>query len=172
MSIDPQNPYVTPVSDPIPETSPIIGAQLASLGERFLGSLIDGLIMLAIALPAGLVTGATGAVNPANKAESLGFNIGVSLVVFAVFLAINWKSLNATGQTIGKKVVKTRIVTLQNEKPAINDLLKRYAFLNLIGIIPFVGWIGSLVNVLFVFKADRRCIHDLIGKTKVIKATV
>jgi len=98
--------------------------------------------------------------------------IVVGLIGFAVFLGINWKSLNATGQTIGKKVAKTRIVTLQDEKPIIADLIKRYAFYNLVGIIPFVGWIVSLVNVLYVFKSDRRCIHDIVAKTKVVQATV
>jgi len=128
--------------------------------------------MFAIAFPAGLAAGAAGLVNQSSAAESLGFTIGVSIVAFAAFLAINWKPLNASGQTIGKKVAKTRIVTMSGEKPPINDLLKRYAFYQLIAAIPLVGGIASLVNVCFVFRNDRRCLHDLVAKTQVIKATV
>jgi uncharacterized RDD family membrane protein YckC len=35
----------------------------------------------------------------------------------------------------------------------------------LIGIIPFYG----LVDVLFIFREDKRCIHDLIAGTHVVQ---
>ena len=36
--------------------------------------------------------------------------------------------------------------------------------------IPFLGPLFSLVNVCFIFRDDRRCIHDLMADTVVVKA--
>jgi uncharacterized RDD family membrane protein YckC len=35
--------------------------------------------------------------------------------------------------------------------------------------IPLLGGLFSLVNVCFIFRDDRRCIHDLIADTIVVK---
>lgn len=39
----------------------------------------------------------------------------------------------------------------------------------LIGGIPVVGMIFSIVDPLFIFQESRRCVHDLIADTVVIK---
>lgn len=94
----------------------------------------------------------------------------ITILCFVIFIAIQWTFLNATGQTIGKKVLKTRIVTMDGKKPVIGDLIfKRYMFMNLIGIIPWVGSVVAVVDALMVFKADRRCLHDLIAGTQVVR---
>ena len=36
--------------------------------------------------------------------------------------------------------------------------------------LPFIGWLLGLVNILMIFRADRRCGHDLIAGTQVVKA--
>ncbi|MBD3392455.1 MAG: hypothetical protein GF418_10265 [Chitinivibrionales bacterium] len=36
--------------------------------------------------------------------------------------------------------------------------------------IPILGSLFALINVLFVFREDHRCIHDLIAGTKVVSA--
>ena len=38
-----------------------------------------------------------------------------------------------------------------------------------IGGIPFVGFIFTIVDPLFIFQESRRCVHDLIADTLVIK---
>jgi uncharacterized RDD family membrane protein YckC len=165
-----ENPYSAPATDPT-VADPFNGQlQLATPSERFLGAFIDGLINMAIILPLGFFMGlySTGAGD--KPGGSIMLNVVLGLVGFAIFVAIHWTFLNSTGQTIGKKVAKTRIVTMAGEKPGMGDLVgKRYAFMNLIGIIPLVGSILPLVNVLFVFRKDRRCLHDLIGGTQVVK---
>jgi len=40
----------------------------------------------------------------------------------------------------------------------------------LISAIPVVGSFFVLIDTLLVFRADRRCVHDLIAGTKVVKA--
>ena len=44
----------------------------------------------------------------------------------------------------------------------------RYFPLAVIAQIPFAGGIFSLIDCLFIFREDRRCIHDLIAGTKVV----
>jgi len=40
--------------------------------------------------------------------------------------------------------------------------------MGLIGIIPAIGGIIQIVNILFIFRDDRKCIHDLIAGTVVV----
>jgi hypothetical protein len=42
----------------------------------------------------------------------------------------------------------------------------------LIGAIPYIGPLFSLVNVLFIFREDYRCVHDHIAGTIVVQARV
>ena len=43
--------------------------------------------------------------------------------------------------------------------------------MTLIGIFPAIGGIIQLVDILFIFRDDRKCIHDLIAGTVVISVT-
>ncbi|MEA2700447.1 MAG: hypothetical protein QOI66_4718, partial [Myxococcales bacterium] len=38
----------------------------------------------------------------------------------------------------------------------------------IISAIPYLGGLYALVDALFIFRDDRRCIHDLIAGTRVI----
>ncbi len=163
-----ENIYAAPNTDPtLPVTSdtPLV---LAELGDRFLGALIDGLIMVPVVIPiyfaAGLMSGVTSGAKPSYLSTAI-----ATILVAAIAIAIQYTFLKATGQTIGKKVMKTRMVTLEGNKPEMPDLLKRYGFMYLLGIIPIGGVVISLIDTFMVFKADRRCLHDLIGNTKVVK---
>ncbi|HEY8962240.1 MAG TPA: RDD family protein [Luteolibacter sp.] len=165
-----ENPYAAPVTDPTVASPVDAPLHLATLGQRFGGALIDALINMAIIFPLSFAMGFYS--TRAGHKLSLMETTGMGLAGFAIFLAIHWVFLNATGQTIGKKVAKTRIVTMDGRKPGMGDLAgKRYAFMNLIGIIPLAGSILSLVNILFIFRNDRRCLHDLIAGTQVVQVT-
>ena len=45
----------------------------------------------------------------------------------------------------------------------------RYFPVQLVGNIPFIGPLLGIVNVLLIFRADRRCGHDLIAGTRVVR---
>lgn len=168
-----ENPYEAPTVNEVMAETPQATAELAGLGDRFAGALIDGLINAAFV--ALLIFGAIAAGLIGSFAEfgELGFlpSLAFSIFSFAFYIGINWKFLSTSGQTIGKKVAKTRIVTMDGRVPSMVDLVgKRYAFFSLIGLIPFVGGLLSLVNILFIFGSERRCLHDLLAGTRVIKA--
>lgn len=129
--------------------------ELATKTQRFLAALADGVV---VGVP--YVVGSLEAVpEPVRLLGVLG-----SLALLVVQLVL----VSKRGQTIGKRLVGIRIVmkdTLENGGFVVN-VLKR-GFLNgLLSLIP--GYF--LVDSLFVFREDRRCIHDLIAGTSVIKA--
>ena len=166
-----ENPYSTPVADPTLAVDPsaYAGTQLATLSQRFLGAFVDGLISIVAAIPVIVVLFMVGAMK-GGQGMGAGVSIVAGLIVFAICMAIQYTPLKQSGQTWGKKAAKTRIVTMQGTQPSIGDLIgKRYTFFQLIGLIPFIGTIASLVNILMIFKKDRRCLHDLIAGTQVIQ---
>jgi uncharacterized RDD family membrane protein YckC len=65
-----------------------------------------------------------------------------------------------------------RIVSFDDESnPGFVKAFLLRVFVNgLIGAVPFVGFVYSLVDIFFIFRDDRRCLHDLIAGTKVVKA--
>ena len=98
--------------------------------------------------------------------------VSSTLVVIAVLALLAYPIVQVVllveyGQTIGKRLGGIRIVMMsagENGGFVPNVLLR--AWLNfIIGIIPLYG----LVDVLFIFREDRRCIHDLIAGTRVIR---
>ena len=47
---------------------------------------------------------------------------------------------------------------------------RRYLFANGVGMIPFIGGLISIVNICFIFRGDKRCLHDLVAGTQVVNA--
>ena len=139
---------------------------LATRGSRLVAKLIDWAVFVAPiilffipSIVAGDAVDAPGFVRIALA--SLGL---ISILAIAVVQIV---LLSKDGQTIGKKALHIRIVkvsTGQNGGFVPNVLLR--GWLNfLIGVIPFY----RLVDVLFILRKDRRCIHDLIAATRVIQ---
>ena len=76
--------------------------------------------------------------------------------------------LTKDGQTLGKHVLGIRIVKRDTGENGgfVRNVLLRFIFNRLLGIIPLYG----LVDILFIFRGDRRCIHDMIAGTQVVNA--
>lgn len=95
-----------------------------------------------------------------------------ALMGFAVFLVLNGYLLATRGQTIGKVAAQTRIVSMEDRKilPLWKLISLRVLPVSLVSIIPAVGSLATLIDILFIFRGDRRCVHDHIAGTIVIKA--
>ncbi|MCE9518347.1 MAG: RDD family protein [Verrucomicrobia bacterium] len=173
-SATPMNPYAPPQTNIIPNNT-VNGLQLASLGSRLLAVILDGVIGVALMIPLFI-----GLFILSSNAESNGepnFSpvviglIGLSVVLFIGLVIYNLILLATRGQTIGKKLMSIRIVTHpEGANPGgVKTILLR-AFVNgLIGAVPVLGPIYSLVDICFIFRDDRRCIHDLIAGTQVVQ---
>ena len=141
--------------------------QLASRWKRLIGATIDGLLMMLIAFPIMKVIG----IFPQGQGMPLGQHILGSVIGIVIFLGLHGYFLAKNGQTIGKKIVKTRIVNINGELcPFAKMFVLRYVILWIITMIPIIGTIYGIVDSLFIFGKEKRCIHDYIAGTKVIYA--
>jgi uncharacterized RDD family membrane protein YckC len=148
--------------------------ELAGRGTRLGAAILDGIILLVILVPLMYFGGYWKTAMAAAQAGS-GVGIGTTLmwalIGFVVFVAVQFVPLNASGQTWGKRITKIKIVDLAGNKPPIGRLLGlRYFPMQVAANIPFVGPLIAIVNVLLIFRNDRRCGHDLIAGTKVVHA--
>ena len=97
----------------------------------------------------------------------------MGFVGIVAFVALNGYLLATSGQSIGKRIVGTRIVSVHDGKilPFGKVIGLRYLPFWVIAQVPFIGQvITGLVDPLFIFRGDKRCLHDLVAGTKVIKA--
>ncbi len=140
----------------------------ARRGTRLVAQLIDSMTGLLFLLPAGLMLALDGGdlenITPATSLVLLG--CASALLILQGYL------LAEHGQTIGKKLLDIRIVRWEDDaKPGfVKAFLLRLFVPGLIGAIPVVGPCFTLVDILFIFRPDRRCAHDLIAGTKVVKS--
>jgi uncharacterized RDD family membrane protein YckC len=144
-------------------------AQLAGRGARLGGAIIDTLILLGMWWVVGLVT-------PWNlfspKMANAGFVslLGMTLAGVVMFAAMHGYLLATRGQTVGKMLLGMRIVRSDGSPATFARLLGlRYAVGGLITVVPVVGMAYALVDSLMIFRANRRCLHDLIADTIVVK---
>ena len=143
---------------------------LASRGARFGASFIDGLILLLIIVPLGFLVGFYQIVFE-QGVPTTAQNLTMAVAGVGAFLLVNSYFLNLNGQTIGKKIVGIKIVDLNGEKPAFAKLLGlRYVPQWIVSYIPFINTPLVLIDILFIFRSDKRCVHDLIAGTQVVEA--
>ena len=89
------------------------------------------------------------------------------LLLLAIFI-VQAVLLTRDGQSLGKKALDIRIVVYRTGENGgfVPNVLLRVVVNGLLGFIPLY----PIVDVLFIFRKDRRCIHDLIAGTVVVKA--
>ena len=126
--------------------------ELASRGRRLGAAFIDGLLF---AIPYAMVKYGGGFVA----------NLGGFILFLALFGYQCWL-VTQQGQTIGKRQLGIRIVAAEDgSNPGFVRVVVLRTFVNsLIAIIPLYG----LIDVCFIFRGDRRCVHDWIARTKVV----
>jgi len=161
-----QNPYGSPEA----VVADFAESSLAGRGERLGAAIIDTIILLVIMLPLMFFGGYWQVAMSAGGEVPFLTTVLWALVGLAVFVAVQWVPLNANGQTWGKRMLGIRIVDMDGDKPPIVQLIcLRYLPIQLASNIPVIGIVVALVNVLLIFRADRRCGHDLIAGTQVVK---
>jgi uncharacterized RDD family membrane protein YckC len=140
--------------------------QLADRGTRLVAVLLDSVVALPLVI-LGVVVAVVGKGNDTVVAIGIGVVVlaALALVVYQIVL------LSTRGQTLGKRWMKVKIVALDGTNPGFVKAVLLRAFVNgLIGGVPYLGMIYSLVDILMIFREDRRCIHDLIAGTRVVVA--
>ena len=79
--------------------------------------------------------------------------------------------LHRTGQTFCKKMLGIKIVRNDGSRAGLGRIFWLRMFVpGLVGAIPLVGGLFGLIDPLFIFGEEKRCLHDLIADTIVVTA--
>ena len=143
---------------------------LASRGRRLGAAMLDGLSIMVVSLPVMYFTGGFDGIAQGVQ-PSFAYSLAMGALGLVVFALINFQFLKATGQTLGKKALSIKIVTVDGHLPTLgNHTIKRYGVYFVPGQIPVVGQIFSMLNILFIFGKSKRCIHDYAAGTMVVNS--
>jgi uncharacterized RDD family membrane protein YckC len=163
------NPYAPPKAQVVDYVAPAV-ADLAGRGERLGAAILDSLIGLLWVVPIWMFLGIFSAIRGGHQPPLQITAVGALMSLLA-YVVVNGYFLNATGQSLGKKMVGIRIVSLDDSNPGLGKLLLlRIAPISLAALIPVVGQVVSMLDALFIFSRQRRCLHDLLAGTKVVRA--
>ena len=164
MSANP-NPY----SPPLAEVAELQGSgvELGSRGARLGAVTVDLLVqVLALWLASRLVPWS---IFEGDESPSiLVLNTGLGLVLFV--LVQGWL-LVKRGQTVGKMLLGLRITRPDGRAVGAARLLGlRYGIGYVLGGVPVFNMVYGLIDALMIFRESRRCLHDVIADTIVVKA--
>jgi uncharacterized RDD family membrane protein YckC len=146
----------------------------ASFGDRLFASIIDiviinGFLRLLLIPIVGVINN-----TPNNVYQNI---LGVVIILLIQFLVyLGYFAVFAyyrNGQTLGKKLLKIKVVSLEGEDLSLNKFLFRELVAR--GVLTLgVLLIGKLANLWYLtylraLSKDSMALHDLVAKTKVIK---
>lgn len=166
---DSTNPYQPPGAEFAPEikSDPLLPSRWKRLGA----AAIDMAIGLVCAIPAILYQSYVLKI-PWGEAVPYEHEIVVFIYSAAAFFAVNGYLLIKRGQTVGKLALGIKIATAYYTKPSLFSLtvIRTYAF----WLLSYNEWLLllGLVDVLFIFRKDKRCIHDHVARTTVVDQSI
>lgn len=140
----------------------------ASLGDRFLASLLDGFIVAALSIPS-LIFYFIGIANLTSydPGSAFQFFVFAALLYILPLIYVFIKDGLGEGQSWGKKALGLMVVYLPDNTPCtIGQSCLRSLVTSLFAIVPFVGW---LIEPIMVLAADDgRRLADKAASTQVI----
>lgn len=166
--MDEHNPYAAPEAEI--ESGDDADSRLATRWQRFRAAFGDTMfvvIAMRVVLP---VLGINGNTSP-----------GASSVTYLItFFMLQSYFLITNGQTLGKKITGIKIVDSDGNLPSFKQILLRYSpmiLINSLAGLLTTASIGALaaLNILamadnlLIFRASRKCFHDDLAGTQVIK---
>lgn len=169
MSSDPHDPRYAPPQARVEDIeAPAQGLQLAGRSRRFWAAMIDFGVLIA----GSLLIRAFTPFDPWDASAAYwAFHPANAVVGFALFLAINGWLLVQRGQTVGKALLKIRIARPDGAAASAGRVLGlRYGLGYVTVAFPLVGELYGLIDCLLIFRSSRRCLHDDIAGTIVVRA--
>ena len=144
--------------------------RLAGRGRRLVATLIDMLLVPALTV---LLVMITGVMEHAEAYRNSLWMLNVFVLAVVSYLILNGYWLFTRGQTVGKRVMKVAMVaTSTGERAAFWKLVcvRALFFPLLFVVISPVLALLPIVDQGFVFRKNRRCVHDLAAGTSVVRA--
>ncbi len=167
--LPPVNPYAAPaarVTDVVAEEQ-----TLADRGTRLAAAIVDSLVFAGVAILMAIILPLLRGRGPEQNAMLAGI-IGLLFIgAMLAIIVINCVLLHRYGQTIAKRLFKIKIVRSDGSPCSLlRVIFARWLPVALLGAIPLLGYIVSLLDPLLIFREDYRCLHDHIADTVVVKA--
>jgi uncharacterized RDD family membrane protein YckC len=96
--------------------------------------------------------------------------VGIGFITALIYAIVNWVLISTSGQSVGKKLVGTRIVKFDTGAlPGfLYGVVLRIWVMGLIS--ACIGACAVILDGAIIFGQERRCLHDYIASTKVIVA--
>lgn len=145
---------------------------LAGRWRRLGAWLIDAILVPSLTLFLVMVAGV---VEDAEDYTNNWWMLWVLLIAIVSYLILNGYGLMRRGQTIGKQMMGIAIVSHMSAQNTIGAQLWKLIFIRalffpvsfLIVVPPFL--LLPLLDHLLIFRSNRRCLHDLLAGTMVIR---
>ena len=139
--------------------------QLASIGQRVAGALVDGLLTSMVVVVPLLL----GVIELDRLESQLPAPVVLGLFLFGAIYTVVPTAV--WGQTLGKIAVGTRVVVeADGSVPGWRRAALRWALPGVAGRLPYIGLVVSLaVMASLVFDRRRRGLHDRLAGTIVVK---
>jgi uncharacterized RDD family membrane protein YckC len=104
-----------------------------------------------------------------------GISLYIGGVIYIALVIVTIVLVQRNAQTIGKKLVGIKVARKDGSRASLGRIFWLRNVVNtLVGmvllIVPFVGGLYSLIDALMIFGEQRRCCHDYIADTIVIRA--
>jgi uncharacterized RDD family membrane protein YckC len=184
----PANPYAPPGSEfNVGLVAAAQGAELAERGTRLAAASLDGLLVTVPLLPMlflGIYLGFRGAMNSRGSPgaiSALPSPAETPIIAIAIFAGLGffavlgvaiyqWMLISRTGQSLGKKWMGIRIEKVDGTRLTFGaGVVLRNWVPKVMGAVPYLGAIFHLVDCFYIFREDRRCLHDHIAGTRVVR---
>jgi uncharacterized RDD family membrane protein YckC len=165
-----QNPYAAPNAALMSPSQQVV--RLASRGSRLGAAILDGLIYMVpmVFIFAGM--GASGVFSGSTDemfSEKFGLWWGLLGLWWLGVLVVNCMFLHQNGQTIAKKMLGIKVIQVDGSRVE----LWRFFFLRYLPILlmtQVLSIIATIIDSVFIFGNEQRCLHDLIANTIVVEA--
>ncbi|MDY6054954.1 RDD family protein [Micrococcus sp.] len=166
--------------------------KLADTGQRAIARVLDGIIVgliVGICIAIGTAMAAAGVASSTSSYDAYsgsfsdggsgvlaGMGAMLGSVVAGMLLAYAYETVmvGLWGQTLGKMIMKIKVVRASNGKtPNIGAAFVRYLIPGLCSLIPFVGFLGTILCFLsatFDNSGRRQGWHDKIAGTYVVSS--
>ncbi len=141
--------------------------EFASIGRRFAAQCVDTAIVVAVLTPIMMfgVFGAMTAAGPEN-ADALAGGLMMVAIIGAVAVVFLYEGLmlGARGQTLGKMAVGVKVVTPEGQTISVGQAWLRALIRQV-----FFSWFALINYLPALFTKQKTAIHDLVGKTRVVR---
>lgn len=148
---------------------------LAGRGRRLAATLLDAVLVPTLTL---LLVLMTGVVEDAEDFRDSAWIVHVLLLAVLAYLLLNGYGLWRHGQTLGKRCLGIAIVDARASRPDLPAPLWRLVLIRALFFpvlfllpVPWLAWLPLLDQGL-IFGRERRCLHDRLAGTRVVRTKV